>query len=50
MVEGGERAGAGREEGACVGARWREGEEELHSEVQYLHRRDVEMFSGTCWT
>ena len=37
MVEGEERAGAGREEGACVG-------------VQYLHRRDVEMFSGTCWT
>ena len=27
-----------------------EGEEELHSKVQYLHRRDVEMFSGTCWT
>ena len=23
MVEGGERAGAGRDEGACVGVRWR---------------------------
>ena len=50
MVEGGGKAGASREGRACVGGRSREGEEEVPSEGQYLHRQYVKMFSGKCST